>query len=168
MYWGDRDNPRILRANLDGSDVEVIIDQDLESPVGMAIAQDSDKIYFTDRYANKIKRSNKDGSDVEVIVENTKYPTDIVVNSESGKIYWTSRKEGRVYKANMDGSGVYAIVEGLKEPIGIDLDAENGRLFFSEVNLLNGKIYTSDLEGNNLRQVAAARTPLGLIYVPEN
>jgi len=101
VYWSDRGdlgdqrvNPKIMRANLDGSSVETIVSTDLMSAVGIALDTANGKVYFTDRYANNIKRANLDGSDVEVVVRDTEYPVDLAFDFEKRVFYWTARKSG--------------------------------------------------------------------------
>ena len=168
MYWADRDDPKIMRANMDGSDPEVIVDRGLKSPVGVALDNTTGKVYFTDRYGNTIKRANKDGSHVETLVKNTVYPTDIAVDPTRRLMFWSSRKEGLIYRANLDGTNAYPIVRNLNEPVGITIDKVSGLLYYTEIGGLRGRILRSDIEGQGQLRINKGRTPLGLIFVPEN
>ena len=57
-----------MRANLDGSDVEDIISNGLDTPDGMAIDSIGRKIYWTDTGLNRIEMANLDGSMRKVLV----------------------------------------------------------------------------------------------------
>jgi sugar lactone lactonase YvrE len=180
VYWSDRGdvgddrvNPKIMRANLDGSSVETIVSSDLMSPVGIALDTANGKLYFTDRFANDIKRTNLDGSDVEVVVKGTEYPVDLALDFDPRTLYWTAREAGGLYRADMDqndidGSGLSPIITGLNAPIGVTLDRQNGRLFYTDVLVASqsGAIYEADLDGQNSKKIAVTSLPLGLYFVP--
>ncbi|MEP4147073.1 MAG: hypothetical protein ABJL54_07605 [Halioglobus sp.] len=181
VYWSDRGDvanevvsPRIMRANLDGSDAETLVSDDLLSPVGMVLDTVKDKMYFTDRFANNIKRANLDGSDVEVVVKDTDYPVDLLIDFDTRLIYWTSREPGGILRADMDGNDIdgkalQPIITGLSVPIGISMDRENRKLYYSDVIMSppSGFIWESDMEGNHARKVVQTLKPLGIFYTPE-
>jgi len=178
VYWSDRGDvanevvsPKIMRANLDGSDVETLVSDDLISPVGMVLDTAKGKMYFTDRFANNIKRANLDGSDVEIVVRDSDYPVDLLIDFETRLIYWTTRDPGGVLRADMDGSEIDGktltpIVTGLSIPIGITMDRENKKLYYSEVIMSppSGYIWESDMDGNHARKIVATIQPLGIFY----
>jgi sugar lactone lactonase YvrE len=178
VYWSDRGdvanevvNPKIMRANLDGSDVETLVSDDLISPVGMVLDTANGKMYFTDRFANNIKRANLDGSDVEIVVKDTEYPVDLLIDFETRLIYWTTREPGGVLRADMDGSEIDGktltpIITGLTIPIGITMDRENRKLYYSDVILSppSGYIWESDMDGSHARKILATLKPLGVFY----
>lgn len=178
VYWSDRGdvegenvNPKIMRANLDGSPLETIVSSDLMSPVGIAVDPAKGKVYFTDRYANNIKRANLDGSDVEIVVRDTDYPVDLAFDLDKRVFYWTARKSGCLYvadmdKTEMDGASFSPIVTGLHAPIGVCLDHENKRLFYTDVIFpASGALWESELDGSNPKRIAAAPLPCGLYFV---
>lgn len=180
VYWSDRGdvgdarvNPKIMRANLDGSSVETIVSSELMSPVGIALDTANGKLYFTDRFANVIKRANLDGSDVEIVVKGTEYPVDLAFDFDSRTMYWTAREAGCLYRADMDlndidGTGLSPIIAGLNAPIGVTLDRQNGRLFYTDVLLASqsGAIWEADLDGQNPKKIAVTSLALGLYFVP--
>jgi len=179
VYWCDRGDvgdknvdPKIMRANLDGSEVEILVSTDLMSPVGIALDLANGKVYFTDRYANNIKRANLDGTDVEIVVKDTEYPVDLAIDYKSRSIYWTAREAGGIYRAdvdgnNIDGTGLAPIISGILAPIGVTIDRENNKLYYTEVivKAQSGHIWQSDMDGSNARKIATTMMPLGLFYV---
>ena len=58
----------IQRANLDGSEVEELVREGLQSPRGLALDAEGGKLYWTDSGTGRIQRSNLDGSEVEDLV----------------------------------------------------------------------------------------------------
>ena len=181
VYWCDRGDvgdknvdPKIMRANLDGSEVETLVSTDLMSPVGIALDLAKGKVYFSDRYANDIKRANLDGTDVEVVVKDTEYPVDLAIDFKTRSLYWTARETGGVYRADVDGNdidgtGLTPIITGIQAPIGVTIDRENDKLYYTEVivSAQSGHIWQSDMDGSNPRKIATTMMPLGLFYVVE-
>lgn len=178
VYWSDRGdvegenvNPKIMRANLDGSSVETIVSSDLMSPVGIQVDLTKGKVYFTDRYANNIKRANLDGSNVEIVVRDTEYPVDLAFDLNKRVFYWTARKAGCLYvadmdKTGMDGASFSPIVTGLHAPIGVCLDPENKKLYYTDVIFpASGLLWESELDGSNARQISMQPLPCGLYFV---
>lgn len=64
MFWTNwnEQHPSIMRATLSGSNVLIIIDQDIRTPNGLAIDHRAEKIYFSDATLDKIERCEYDGS----------------------------------------------------------------------------------------------------------
>ena len=58
LYWLDRGGPgvrrKLARANLDGSDVETLVTDNLFSPLHLALSADQQLIYWTDEYSHKV------------------------------------------------------------------------------------------------------------------
>jgi sugar lactone lactonase YvrE len=181
VYWCDRGdvgdqqvNPKVMRANFDGSEIETLISDDLKSPVGIALDTDNRKLYFTDRFANNIKRANLDGSDVEIVVKDTNYPVDLAVDYATRLIYWTAREAGGVLRAEMDqndidGKTLKPLVTGLSNPIGVTLDQENKKMYYTEVIISppSGHIWRSQLDGSNASKIATTPLPLGMHFTDE-
>jgi len=179
VYWCDRGdvgkdnvNPKIMRANLDGSDVETLISTDVKSPVGIALDVPNGKLYFTDRYANTIKRANLDGTDVEMVVKNTNYPVDLAIDFEKRNIYWTGRTDGVLFVADMDqndvdGGGLKPIATGLHAPIGVAIDRKNRKLYVNDpyVDSSSGAIWKGNMDGSGAERIATTVLPLGLYFV---
>ena len=69
MYWTDwGENPKIERANLDGSSRVPIIDSDLGWPNGVAVDFKEGKIFWADAKKDKIEVANLDGTGRRVLV----------------------------------------------------------------------------------------------------
>ena len=68
LYWTDQGTASIRSANLDGSDVRVLVtaDDGLVNPQGIAVS--GGKLYWTDRRTDKIQRANLDGSGIRDLV----------------------------------------------------------------------------------------------------
>ena len=109
----------ILRANLDGSDREVIVS--MASGVGgnffcldvgnQYIYWSNDVTYGTDA----IMRCSINGGGAQIIVNNTLNPQGLAIDNSSGRIYWAEM--GSIKKANLDGSDTETIYIGVNSSI---------------------------------------------------
>ena len=62
MFWADwGDNPKIERANLDGSDRVAIVTTDLGYPNGLALDYESNRLYWCDAKLDRIEYVDFDG-----------------------------------------------------------------------------------------------------------
>ncbi|KAI1384428.1 3-hydroxyacyl-CoA dehydrogenase [Hypoxylon trugodes] len=119
IYLADREGMRVLRCNLDGSELEVLIkagdlDKDEDASdrrwcVGVAVCPTEGKFYWTQKgppkgYAGRVFRANielpagetaENRSDIECVLNNLPEPIDLTI-AEIGDyqyLYWTDRGE---------------------------------------------------------------------------
>ena len=125
----------IYRANLDGSNVETLIDEQ-NVPLFLALDVAGGQIYWTawtaidpEGFAEEgiIYRANLDGSNVETLIDEQNVPGVLALDVAGGQIYWTAidsesfTEEGIIYRANLDGSNVETLITGLEEAVVIVL-----------------------------------------------
>ena len=115
LYWCDREGMRVMRANLDGSNIETLVDTRLRDPrpgpdptkwcVGIAIDVDGRKIYWTQKGADnagegRILRANIEipsgqtpatRLDIELIYGGLPEPIDLDIDPATRTLYWTDR-----------------------------------------------------------------------------
>ena len=81
LYWADIRQKAIFRSNLNGSNVEVVVDGSLQSPDGIAVDWVSQKVYWTDSTKGTIEVASTNGEDQKVLIwENLDKPRAIVVD----------------------------------------------------------------------------------------
>ncbi len=126
MYWSINDwnggDPRILRSNLDGTEVETIIPiSELVSPDAIAVDIRGGKIYWTDTghpnqpETKSIKRANLDGTNIEVLVDTgLTEPVGLALDLVARKMYWVDRGSAALYKADLDGSNREEVMDGMQ------------------------------------------------------
>ena len=133
IYWTDDWTNRIQRANLDGTNVEILV-TGLDWPSGIALDIAGGKMYWTDlRGTNKIQRSNLDGTQVENLVTNADgvgAPRDIALDVAGGKMYWTDGVTDKIQRSNLDGTQVEDLVH-IHSPSGIALDVAGGKMYWT-------------------------------------
>jgi hypothetical protein len=115
LYWSDREGMRVMRANLDGSNIETLVDTSEGDArpgpdarkwcVGIALDAAGGKVYWTQKGGDnagegRIFRANLDippgqtaarRTDVELLYENLPEPIDLELDSRNRMIYWTDR-----------------------------------------------------------------------------
>jgi hypothetical protein len=175
LYWADREGMRIMRANLDGSKVETLIEtahgdearRDQRNwCVGIALDLERAQLYWSQkggdnanlgtirRAAIEIPKGETAAhrSDIEVLFDGLPEPIDMELDAANRTLYWTDRGDAprgnTVNRARIDrrGAKVDILVTGLKEGIGIALDLEGGRMFYTD---LGGNVYSAKLDGSD-------------------
>jgi hypothetical protein len=115
LYWCDREGMRIMRVNLDGSNIETLVDtsegdarpgKDLKKwCVGIVLDVEAGKLYWTQKGPDKagqgrIFRANLEipkgqnpanRKDIELLYDNLPEPIDLELDLANRTIYWTDR-----------------------------------------------------------------------------
>ena len=115
IYWADREGMRIMRASLDGSEIETLVDTSEGDSrpgrdkkkwcVGIAVDHSGGKIYWTQKGSDnagegRIFRANLEipkgespanRTDIELLFDNLPEPIDLDLDLDKGMIYWTDR-----------------------------------------------------------------------------
>ncbi len=163
LYWieqKDKKHGRIVRANLDGSNVQVV-KQLLYVPRDIAIDTANKGIYCTNPNG-KIQRINFNGSNFKAnLVTNLDTPNHIALDVPGGKFYWTEKGES-IRRANLDGSNIETLVTDLGALGGITIAAD--KLYWTEHTSENtGNIRSANLDGANVQTLATLKSlPLGI------
>jgi DNA-binding beta-propeller fold protein YncE len=178
LYWSDREGMRIMRANLDGSNIETLVetghgDNDRRHPknwcVGIALDVPGGKLYWTQKGADnagegRIFRANLEipkgqspvkRTDIEVLFNGLPEPIDLDLDLSNRMIYWTDRGDpprgNTVNRAHLD-----ATPGSRNEPeIIFDHLMEGIGLALDLkggrmfITDFAGTVYTADLDGSN-------------------
>ena len=190
IYWCDREGMRVMRANLDGSQVETLVeagrgDNDRRDQtrwcVGITIDPKLRKFYWTqkgpdDAGLGRIFRANieipkgenpTNRSDIEVLFDCLPEPIDLELDLTNRVLYWTDRGDpprgNTVNRVPIDTKADPEIViKHLMEGIGIALDVPGNRMFVTD---FAGSVYSADLDGKNERNFLYAQGNLtGIAY----
>lgn len=162
LYWADRGNGTLRRANLDGTGVTTLV-SGLMGPAGIALDLDGGRIYWVEMFGGRVARANLDGTGVQTLVSGVTQPFRIALDLAGGRMYWT---EGpampRIRRANLDGTVVTTIVStGLSNPRGIAIDVAGDRIYWADFDL--GEIRRAGLDGSTVEVVIAGQSfPTGL------
>ena len=192
LYWCDREGMRVMRANLDGSRIETLVetgrgDADQRDqtrwPVGIAIDPVRKQIYWTQKGSDngeqgRLLRAGLDipkgetaanRSDIEVFFDHLPEPIDLELDLKSRVLYWTARGDpprgNTVNRASIDAKPKEPeiLITHLMEGIGIALDVPGDRMFVTD---LAGSVYSAKLDGTGERNFIYAQGNLtGIVYV---
>ncbi len=115
LYWCDREGMRVMRANLDGSGIETLVDTSQGDPrpgpdatkwcVGIAVDVEGGKFYWTQKGPDnaekgRIFRANVEippgqtpvnRRDVELVYDRLPEPIDLEIDPATRTLYWTDR-----------------------------------------------------------------------------
>jgi DNA-binding beta-propeller fold protein YncE len=192
LYWGDREGMRVMRCDLDGSDIETLVqtgqdDEDRRDEtrwcVGVAVDHVGGHLYWTqkgpsDAGLGKILRAGIDvpagesaasRSDIEVVFKDLPEPIDLEIEHATRTLYWTDRGDpphgntvNRAVLDTLDGSEPQIVVTHLMEGIGIALDPSHDRMFVTD---LGGNVWVAALDGSGQRPIRALQGNLtGIAY----
>ncbi|KAI9043618.1 YWTD domain-containing protein [Aspergillus affinis] len=169
LYWSDREGRRVMRANLDGSDIEVLyratssdgtdIAAVYDWCVGIAVDEESWKIYWTQKGPSKGNqgqifrmgldmrqgKSAERRTDVECLLEGLPEPIDLELDHASGTLYWTDR--GDPPRGNTVNSLVLADAPGQKLESKILVRKLHEGIGIA-LDLKNGRMFFADLGGS--------------------
>nr|XP_014343518.1 PREDICTED: low-density lipoprotein receptor-related protein 4 [Latimeria chalumnae] len=160
VFWSDVTLDRIMKANLNGSNVEEVVSTGLESPGGLAIDWIHDKLYWTDSGTSRIEVAKLDGTQRKVLLwQNLEKPRAIALHPMEGTIYWTDwGNTPRIEYANMDGSNRRIIADThLFWPNGLTIDYAGHRMYW--VDAKHHVIERADLDGQNRKAVISQGLP---------
>jgi hypothetical protein len=190
LYWSDREGMRVMRANLDGSQIETLVqtgygEADRGDPanwcVGITVDSERGHFYWSQKGPDngergRILRANLEmpytdnatnRRDVTVLFDGLPEPIDLELDLKNRQLYWTDRGDpprgNSVSRASIDGKPTQEIVfKNLMEGIGIALDIPGERMFVTD---LAGSVYCAKLDGSEKRVLAFAQGNLtGVAY----
>ena len=192
LYWSDREGMRVMRANLDGSQVETLVDtsQGDARPgrdatkwcVGITVDPKRGQIYWTQKGPDnaglgKICRAGVEipkgenaanRSDIEVFFDRLPEPIDLELDLENRVLYWTDRGDpplgNTVNRASVDAkpNAPEIVFDHLMEGIGIALDVTHDRMFMTD---FAGSVYSASLDGSEKKNFLFAQGNLtGIAY----
>jgi sugar lactone lactonase YvrE len=158
IYWtGAEPSGCIYRANLDGSEVEVVLEQDA---LWLALDTAGDTIYWTS--AGGVHRASLSARSAEVLIETTSGMAfeAIALDLEHGTMYWVESAGQRIRRANLDGTDVIDCLTGLSAPVGLAIDAYHGKIYWTDM----GAIHRADLDctGVEFDVIAGTDWPAGI------
>jgi sugar lactone lactonase YvrE len=130
LYWCDREGMRVMRANVDGSHIETVVDTSQGDPrpgpdasrwcVGVAVDVDGGKIYWTQKGTDNAGKGRifragievptgqtaSNRADIELLYDGLPEPIDLDLDLNNRVMYWTDRGDpplgNTVNRAPMD------------------------------------------------------------------
>src|SRR5215216_2075981 len=130
LYWSDREGMRVMRSNLDGSKIEILVQTGqgeadrrdaMKWCVGITVDAERGQIYWTQKGPDKAGQGRifrasieipngqtaANRTDIEVLFDNLPEPIDLDLDLNNRMLYWTDRGDpprgNTVNRAPMDG-----------------------------------------------------------------
>lgn len=110
LYLTDQSGGQIWSANLDGSDLQPIIDTGINAPVEIDVDPIGGRVYFT-QGNGFVRRANTDGANLETIYSGGSTCTGIVLDLNAGKVYFSDTGTDQLLRCNLDGSALEVIAD---------------------------------------------------------
>jgi sugar lactone lactonase YvrE len=183
LYWCDREGMRVMRCNLDGSQVETLVetgrgDADRHDQtrwcVGITLDAERKQIYWTQKGPDNGDRGRifrasieipkgetaANRSDIEVFFDRLPEPIDLELDHKNRVLYWTDRGDpprgNTVNRASIDAKPQTPeiVLTHLMEGIGIALDVPGNRMFVTD---FAGSVYSAKLDGSGERNFLYAQ-----------
>ena len=193
LYWSDREGMRVMRSNLDGSQIETLVQtgegeadrrDQTKWCVGIAIDPERGQIYWTQKGndnagVGRILRAGVEipkgetaanRSDVEVFLDRLPEPIDLEIDLEHRILYWTDRgnppQGNTVNRAPIDAKPAHVASQIVVSDLmeGIGIALDvPGDRMF--VTDLAGSLYVARLDGTAERMLLGAQGNLtGIAY----
>jgi hypothetical protein len=194
LYWCDREGMRVMRANLDGSNVETLVDTSRGDPrpgpdatkwcVGITVDLARGQIYWTQKGPDNagVGRICRAGieipkgetpatrTDVEVLFDGLPEPIDLELDLEHRVLYWTDRGDpprgNTVNRIAIDATRSQAAAEIVFTHLmeGIGIALDVPGNRMFVTDFA-GSVYSADLDGKNERSFLYAQGNLtGIAY----
>jgi DNA-binding beta-propeller fold protein YncE len=195
LYWSDREGMRVMRSNLDGSQIETLVETGHTEThrsdarnwcVGIAVDLAKGKVYWTQKGGDnanqgKILRANLEipngqtpanRKDIEVLFDGLSEPIDLDIDPANRMLYWTDRGDpprgNTVNRAPMD---VPPAKSNGSEIVFTHLMEGIGLSLDLKdgrmfITDLGGSVYSANLDGSNKKTLLFAQGNLsGIAYV---
>src|SRR6202140_4957225 len=194
LYWSDREGMRVMRVNLDGSDIETLVETGHDDAdrrdarnwcVGMALDVEGGKLYWTQKGPDnagqgRIFRANLEipkgqtpatRKDIELLFDGLPEPIDLDLDLTNRMMYWTDRGDpprgNTVNRAPMDPA-----TADRKDPEIIFNHLMEGIGLSLDLNHgrmfltdMGGSVYSANLDGSNRKMLLAGQGNLtGIAY----
>ena len=193
LYWSDREGMRVMRSNLDGSKIEILVDTSQGNTdrrdaskwcVGITVDADRGHVYWTqkgpdDAGQGRIFRANTEipkgqspanRTDIETLFNGLPEPIDLELDVRNLMMYWTDRGDpprgNTVNRASVGGSVKKQDPEIVLTHLmeGIGIALDlNGERMF--LTDLGGSVYSAKLNGTDKKTLLYAQGNLaGIAY----
>jgi hypothetical protein len=181
VYWADLLRDRILRSDLNGDNVEILVDEGISEPRELKLDLVNNKIYWVDSGRSTISRADLNGDNVEIILGGEEldirfdeslggdelptvaFPVGLELDVANNKLYWSDNDESYIARANLDGTSAEILISLFDEEDsnriarGLALDTIAGKLYWVEVSYDGApvsRVVRSNLDGTSIEEVA--------------
>jgi hypothetical protein len=137
MYFADHGRGKIVRMNLDGSNVEEVTHGQLTDLTSVAVFPSHDLMFFADLDSAAIWKSDLNDENRVAIVDDEfgeSYPIRVAVDTIHMKLYWSDDFRNSIQRVNFDGSEREIFYQGDTQELiwGLHLDLPHDHLYWTD------------------------------------
>jgi hypothetical protein len=137
IYWSG-DGTKILRADLDGTNMTTVVSDTQNNMGDFVIDRRTSKIYWDTGF--RIYRSNLDGTAITGIFDfpSFAFEGDITIDPVTNALFFVDGRNNAIYRSNLDGTGATTIVPAHGTPsngggvMELSLDSSAGKLYWND------------------------------------
>lgn len=153
IYWSDG---AIRRSNLDGTEVEQIIQSPWGEKPKVAFDPAEQKMYWSSTTAGGIQRSNYDGTDIELAISGIAAPAHATVDTLNRKVYWSDTTSPSIWRSDLDGTNRELLQSAIPTPLALEIDPVRGYYYWSN---FGGEIHRGSFFGSDISTVHFGNWP---------
>ena len=148
IYWSDRERQQILRADLDGSNTEVLVSENLVRPYALVLDPVDDKLYFEDSQTATIWRTNLDGSQREAFHRfsnrrDLAKAGGMTIDVSGRYLYFKSRSATNIIRKSLADGRAQHVKSGPEDILGMFIDQRAKKLYWAAQG-----IHRANLDGS--------------------
>ncbi|MDZ4787286.1 MAG: DUF5050 domain-containing protein [bacterium] len=157
IYITDSQIPAVLRSEIDGSSVTTLVSLAInDSPRGITIDNDNNRIFWGDSANGSIFQADLDGSNVTLVTANAGQIGVLDMDTENQKLYWVNNSSPSVIsRCDFDGKNFQTIFTSISAlgPTALALDLKAEKVYFADI--FDSKINSMDLDGGNVTGIVS-------------
>jgi len=162
-YINKDEAAKIMRADLDGRNIEVLVKYpDIKHSGDLVLNIDDNEIFFSDKKDNTIKKMSLRDRKITPIIAGYFDCRTLSIDKKNKKLYWINsnyvrsscrrRESSKIMRADFDGSNIEEVITAdVIESDNIFVSSKQSKIFWS--NRRGGTINIADLDGNNYKEI---------------
>ena len=120
MYWTDWGaNPKIEKAEMDGTGRRSIVTGNLSWPNGLTIDQATNRLYWADAKLDTIEMSDLNGGNRQLILSSAAGIHPFGLAFYENVLYWTDWNKKSILRYNLTSGKQKTVVPDLQQPMDI-------------------------------------------------
>jgi len=156
LYWSTPSKGFLSRANLDGSDAEVMVySAGMNTIVGLCVDAATGILYWTYDWWPGIGRTDPDRNDITLLISQTQRPEGIALDAADNRVYWVDYSTDVIHRSDMGGESVEVLLTDPGGPHDIALDLRHNKMYWTNEA---GRIQRANLDGSIIETVIDGST----------
>ena len=120
MYWTDWGaNPKIEKAEMDGSGRQSIVTGNIVWPNGLTIDQATNRLYWVDAKLDTIEMTDLNGASRQVLLSSADQIHPFGLALYESVLYWTDWNKKSILRYNLTSAKHETVIPDLQQPMDI-------------------------------------------------